>query len=510
MEKLKAVIYLRVSDESQIKNNSLETQLKSCRLYADANNLEVVKVYREEGVSAKHVQNRPEMLALLKFSIDKKNQINTVIIYKMDRWTRNVEEGLLAISLLAKHGVHIAPATEVAEQNSMGKAMRTILMALGELDNGLKSERTRDNMQTMFRKGLWPWKPPVGYTRPRGDKDFRKGKPAIFDEKINELIKLLFIKASEAKYSKKVLADYLNGLGFEKGYGKPADGKLVTHIVKNPFYYGMMYADKWKEYGQGIHEKLVAQETWDRANMNTFGTKRKYNTQDSTIYPLKGLLLCNNCDHPLTSSNPFGRSKNYLYYECHNKLCTNKERIDVEEANKQFLTTMAALKPSKRALKLFSELVFEEWDEAISVIRKEVALRDEKIKQLETEIITTNQGNAKGILSVDEAIGHIDKLRAEITVLKVERTEMKIDEYDTEAVKSFTENFLTNLDRFWLQLELPEKQMLQNHIFPAGLLCENKKIRIKSLARSFELIRALDDPNYDLVTPREFESRLAE
>ena len=61
MEKLKAVIYLRVSDESQIKNNSLETQLISCRLFADANNLEVVKVFREEGVSAKHVHTRPEM-----------------------------------------------------------------------------------------------------------------------------------------------------------------------------------------------------------------------------------------------------------------------------------------------------------------------------------------------------------------------------------------------------------------------------------------------------------------
>lgn len=506
MEKLKAVIYLRVSDESQIKNNSLETQLKSCKIYAEANNLDVVRVFREEGVSAKHVQNRPEMLALLKFSIDKKNKINSVIIYKMDRWTRNVEEGLLAISLLAKHGVNIAPATEVAEQNSMGKAMRTILMALGELDNGLKSERTRDNMQTMFRKGLWPWKPTIGYIRPKGDQDFRKGKPATFNDKLVEQIKLLFIKASEAKYSKKVLADYLNSLGFEKEYGKSANGKLITHILKNPFYYGMMYASKWKEYAQGLHEPLVKQDVWEAANMNTFGRKRKYNVQDSTIYPLKELLLCNSCHHALTSSNPLGRSKNYLYYECHNKTCKNKERIDVEGAHKQFLATMAKLKPSKVALKLFSTLVFDEWDEALSVIKKEVAIREEKINELDAEIIATSVSNRKGILTDDEARNHTEKLRAELLVVKVEKTEMKIDEYDTEAVKSFTENFLTNLDRFWMQLELPEKQMLQKHIFPDGILCEDYKIRINSLARSFKLIDALDDPNCNLVTQPHFLS----
>ncbi len=324
------------------------------------------------------------------------------------------------------------------------------------------------------------------------------------------MIKLLFQKASEAKYSKKVLADYLNGLGFEKEYGKPADGKLVTHILKNPFYYGTMYASKWKEYAKGEHTSLVEQGVWELANMNTFGNKRKNKQQDSAIYPLKELLLCNTCQHPLTSSNPFGRSKNYLYYECHSKSCSKKERVDIEEAHKQFLSIMAKLKPSKRALQLFSHMVFEEWDEAVSTIRKEVTIRDEKIRLLENEIIETSKSNSKGILSDEEALKHTEKLRAEIVVLRVERTEMKIDEYDTEAVKNFTENFLANLDRFWIQLDLPEKQILQNHIFPTGLACAGKRIRINSLAHSFELIDAMEDENFNLVTPLEFESKFPE
>ncbi|MGI5841266.1 MAG: recombinase family protein [Patescibacteria group bacterium] len=508
MEKLRAVIYIRVSDESQIKNNSLETQLKACHNYADLNSLEVVKVFREEGVSAKHIHTRPEMRSLLQFCTLKKNCISQVIVYKMDRWTRNVEEGLAAISLLSRSGVAVSPATEVADQGSMGKAMRTILMALGELDNGLKSEWVRDNMQTMFRKGLWPWKPQIGYLRPKGDRDQIKGKPAIRDERYSEMIRLLFSKASGGQYSKLWLAKYLNSLGFSKTYGRPADGKLITHIIKNPFYYGMMYAPRWREYQRGVHDPIVDQITWEKANMNTFKNKRTYNTQDSVLYPLKGLLACSNCMHTLTSSNPFGRAKNYLYYECHNKACTKKERIGADVAQEQFLSILSTLKPSKRVLKMFVYLVFEEWDETIAVTRKEATLREEKIKQLEAEIITTNQGNAKGMLTDDEALSHIEDIRREIAVLSVERAEMKIDEYSTETVKNFTETFLANLDRFWLQLDLPEKQMLQAHVFPAGLLCENKEIRINGLARSFELIEAMKDDNFQNVTPRGIEPRL--
>lgn len=183
MQKPKAVIYIRVSDESQVKNNSLETQLKACENYAALNGLEVVRVFREEGFSAKHVHNRPEMRALLSYCCLKKNNISQVIVYKMDRWTRNIEEGLSSISLLSRYDVLLTFATEVAEQTPMGRAIRTILMVVGELDNGVKSERVKDNMLAMYRHGKWPWKPPIGYMRPKGDREFIKGKPAIPDER---------------------------------------------------------------------------------------------------------------------------------------------------------------------------------------------------------------------------------------------------------------------------------------------------------------------------------------
>ena len=509
MEKPRAVIYIRVSDPSQIENNSLETQLKTCQGYAERSGLEVVKTYSEEGVSAKTTYNRPEMRSLLEYCTNKKNNISQVIVYKMDRFSRNTEDALVTISVLAKKGVGLISATEATQADPMGTAMRTILIALAQLDNELKGARVKDNMLTMFRNGIWPFKCPKGYFRPGKDRHEKRGQAPQIDSKTSPIIKSLFDKASNGFYSKVALADYLNSLGYKKFYGKEADGETVKEILGNTFYYGNMYGPKWKEYHWGNHVKLVEQEVWDLAYYNVLGKKRMLKHQDSSIFPLKGILKCANCNHEMTSSNPKGRSKNYLCYECHKETCTKQERIGVDQAHEQFKAILAFLKPSKRVIAIFKELVFDEWDKNVDELNREAKLKDGQIERLENELTGIALSNSKGILNDDEAKTRVDRLRNEITVLRVERSDMKFDQYDTEAVKGFTESFLTNLDKFWLALDLPQKQALQNQIFPNGVICQDKKIRTANLSRSFELIQALKNQNSDYVTPVGVEPTIA-
>ncbi len=500
IQKLRAVIYIRVSDQSQIDNNSLETQLKACNTFAESNSYEVVKVFREEGVSAKHTHNRPQMRELLEFCTLKKNRVSGVIVYKMDRWSRNVEEGLLAESLLAKYGVAILPATEITEQNPIGRAVRTILMTMGQLDNELKGARVKDNMQAMFRKGFWCWKPRMGYKRPFKTKEENKGKPMIFDGKLSEIIRALFIKAAEAPVSKKYLADYINKLGFKSAYGKEADGRTVSRILKDTFYYGYMYGKKWNEYAWGKHKSLTDQPTWERASLNVFGRKGKYKHQDSALYVLKGSLKCSSCDNPLTTSNPRGTSRNYLYYECHNSRCDKKMRIGLDVAHSEFVEILKSIRPSERVLRIFSHLVFTEWDKSIADKKREADLLDSQIKNLEGKLTAIAESNAKGILTDKEAQVGAESIRKDVTIFRIERADIRIEQYSEEAVRNFVENFLVHLDKLWMQIELSHKQALQSEIFPDGLVAENRKIRIVNLASTFKLIQTLGDENVDLVS----------
>lgn len=509
MQKPRAVIYIRVSDPSQIENNSLETQLKACRAYIDRNDWQEVEVFSEEGVSAKAVHNRPEMRRLLAYCTNKKNEISQVVVYKMDRFSRNTEDGLIAISLLAKHNAFLVSATEATEETPMGRAMRTILMTLAQLDNELKGVRVKDNMQTMFRNGLWCWKSPIGYTRLGTSREERKGTAPVKDNNLSPIIESLFKKAASGYHSKKSLAEFINSLGFAKYFGNEADGELVRQILSNTFYYGYMYARKWNEFQWGKHQKLVDKEVWEKAFYNTLGNKRMLKHQDSNVFPLKGTLRCATCNHPMTSSNPKGRTKHYQSYECHQKGCQKRERINIDPAHQQFLDILASLRPSKRVLKLFSELVFMEWDESIAELKQEALLKEKQIENLESELTGIALSNSKGILNDDEARERANKIRNEIAVLRVERSDINIDQFDTEAIKTFTEAFLTNLDRFWRELDLSQKQAFQNQIFPNGVVCQNKNIRTTNLSRSFELIQAMKDENFDLVTLRGFEPRFA-
>ncbi len=63
---MKAVIYTRVSTVEQAEmNKSLDNQEEACRTYAAKQNLDVLKVFKEEGESAK-TADRTQLKELVK------------------------------------------------------------------------------------------------------------------------------------------------------------------------------------------------------------------------------------------------------------------------------------------------------------------------------------------------------------------------------------------------------------------------------------------------------------
>jgi len=490
----RAVIYIRVSDPSQIENNSLGVQEKACRAYAKQKGYEVAEpIFRDEGISAKHVNTRPGMRQLLEYCCEKKNNISYVIVYKLDRWSRNTEEGLMASAILANYGIEMASTTEGIEKSPTGSLLTTILLALGQFDNEMKGERIRDNMLALYRKGVWCWKCPIGYVRPFKTNEENKGKAPMPHEKLRPILYTLFQEAGTSLYTKQQLADRMNVRGFEDIVRFPATIKTVIRITKNSFYFGKMYCKKWKEYSTGKHEAIVDEALWTKAHNAVFNKKIKYKTQSSSEYLLKGTIKCNECGRHMTSSNPRGRSNTYTNYECGNKAC-RRTRIDTGEAHAQFLEILKIVKPTKRTMKLFDYMVFNEWDKIINTAKKEAKMINERIEVLEADLISIRKSHDKGIYTEDMARREAEKVNNEIVVLGVERSDIKFEQYDKEKVRNFTEYFLLHLDRLWDKLIEPAmKQALQNKVFPMGVVCTRKKeVRTAGLSPSFELIATLN------------------
>lgn len=503
----KAIIYIRVSDPSQIENNSLATQEDSCRKAAKSQGYEVVKVFREEGVSAKHVQTRPVLRELLSYATKKSNNISAIFVYKFDRFSRNLEEGLATIGFLAKHQVIVISAIENTDETPMGTAMRNIMMTLGQLDNELKGERVKDNMQAVFRSGLWPFKCPVGYRRQYRTKEENKGLPVVPDTNLAPIVTRMFDNAATGIYNKAQLARMMNLEGFGEHYHTEADHKIVRNILSKSFYYGNMYAPRWKEHALGKHKPLTDEQTWQKAYHFLILRKKNYKYQDKEQYPLKGALKCEYCSYTMTTSPSKGGKGIVNYYECKNKKC-RKLRINATKAHEQFAEILKQIQPTERVIKLFQHMVFEEWDKVINGAKEEVSKIEERIETLTKELTSIRKAKDDGIYTTEHARAESDKVNQEIGVLRIERSEIRIEQYNTQIVKEFTDSFLKDLSFLWDNLDLPKRQAFLQKAFDGILICgKDKKIRTDSLSPSFALINALASQVGKFVTPLEFESR---
>lgn len=119
-----AVIYARYSDSKQTEQ-SIEGQLKVCYKYCEANGYTVLQEYIDRAQSGK-TDNRTQFRKMLADS--KKKQFETVVVYAIDRFGRNVLQSLLNEKSLQDNGVTICSATEDFQNTPAGRMQRNIHM----------------------------------------------------------------------------------------------------------------------------------------------------------------------------------------------------------------------------------------------------------------------------------------------------------------------------------------------------------------------------------------------
>jgi len=118
----KISIYISVSTEDQVKAGySLEVQREYLASFAKREGLEIFKVYQDNGISG-YSADRPALIALLKDAQDKK--FDLVLVYKIDRFSRNLKDLLNLVDELSSCGVGFKSATEPFDTTtSAGKLM---------------------------------------------------------------------------------------------------------------------------------------------------------------------------------------------------------------------------------------------------------------------------------------------------------------------------------------------------------------------------------------------------
>src|SRR3989339_1900062 len=155
MQTKNCAIYTRVSTDIQAEKefSSCEAQEQKIRSFiASQNNWQVFKIYNDAGYSGTTL-NRPAIQQLL---LDlKKEKIDIVLAYKLDRLTRSPKDFYQLIEFFEQSKIDFISITERFDTSTpAGRLLRNIMLTFSQFERELTSERTKDKMLERAKKGL--------------------------------------------------------------------------------------------------------------------------------------------------------------------------------------------------------------------------------------------------------------------------------------------------------------------------------------------------------------------
>ncbi|MFH1446392.1 MAG: recombinase family protein, partial [Chloroflexota bacterium] len=149
MKNRRTAIYARVSTSNG--QQSPDMQLSALRDYCEARRLEVYEEYVDEGISGSK-DSRPALNDLMDAA--RKRKFDCVCVYKFDRFARSTKHLLAALDEFKSLGIDFISYSENIDTSSpLGKAVFTIVGAIGELERSLIVERVKSGLQAAKKRG---------------------------------------------------------------------------------------------------------------------------------------------------------------------------------------------------------------------------------------------------------------------------------------------------------------------------------------------------------------------
>lgn len=482
------VIYCRVSSEEQVSNYSLSTQEAYCTKEAERQNLNILKVFKDEGYSAKTLK-RPQLLQLLKYCQDNKKKVSKLIVYKLDRLSRETSDYLAIRKRLAEFGIKIVSTQEPTGDTAVDKFFEVILASIGELDNNLKSERTKAGLRARFLDGWFSGKPPLGYLVKSID-----GKQTIVkDPQTFDSMKKAWELAATGTKSLHGLAVFMNKLGLRASWKDkkyPLRPQTAGRIFRNKFYCGYLTSKIYSEEVMGKHPAMIREETYWRVqavlNGHTVNTNLK-RIRDNVDFPLRGLVECDR-GHKLTAAWCKGRHKKYALYWCPNPEHKTSS-IPADKLEEKFVAFLRSITPTERTKELFLAILKRKYYQKLGKLKAFKLKADKELLDLKEMRSSLAFKHLKGQYD-DETFNQVkERINDNILAVQVIKDETLIDKYDIEAIVNFARSLLADLGKAYLLGDLSQRKVLIGSIFTGKVVFSEGEFLNRSISLLYQAIR---------------------
>ena len=306
-----AVIYARYSSDRQTEQ-SIEGQVRVCMEYAERNDIVIVGTYIDRAMTGTN-DNREQFQKMLKDS-DKKS-FGYVLVYKLDRFSRNKYEMAIHRKHLKDNGVKILSAMENIPDSPEGILLESLLEGMNKYYSEELSQKTKRGLRETRIKGNFIGGP-VNYGYSVKHATDSNGNPSGSKLVVNE---------NEAQILRQIFSDYANGRRLldiirelnDKGIknrGKPFKENAVYVMLQQEKYTGVyrIHGETYDNIYPPIIPAEIFQVVKKRIDANKYG---KHVT--GVDYLLKGKMFCGYCGRAYSSAT--GTSKDgtiYRYYKC--------------------------------------------------------------------------------------------------------------------------------------------------------------------------------------------------
>lgn len=431
---MRVVIYARVSSDQQAKKDlSISAQLRALRGFATERGWAIIAEYVDEAKSGR-TANRPAFLHML--AAVKHQEIDAVLVWKLDRLARNMEISTSLDAHLRKCGVRIVSLHENIDDTPQGKLTARLFESFAEFYSNNLSQDIQRGLREVARRGFFPFShAPIGYQKTQVQDGASVRNRLEPDPVYGPLIADIFDQYASGT-TVPTIAKSLNGDGVPTNRGRRWTKKHLYKILRNPVYCGDLtvgkhYVDALGKLNPGsnpvtvkdVHQPLVSRELYEQVQAileyrsESTGSRRRSSSQ----YLLSGLVRCGRCGSFMSGTS--AKSGKYHYYVCGRYYVDGTDACDGVRVRQSRLEDFVVMQLRDRILtpdnlKELTSMVNEE-------LRADIGLISDKLEATRAELANLDQRLEKhyealetGALSLAESGQRIRDLRARIDDLK--------------------------------------------------------------------------------------------
>ena len=311
---MKAAIYARFSSSKQ-REASIDDQLRVCREWCDREGYEVVAEYADAAISGR-TDARPEFQRM----VANAGESDIVLVYMMDRFSRDPFDAPIYKRELAKKGVRLVSAMESIPDSPEGIIYEKLLEGLAACESRKTSVRTKRGMEGNALKCR------TNGVRVFGYREAPDGTYEIDPEEAPFVVEA-FRRRLEHETVNSIAHDFALR-GVRTYVGNPCSHTMVHRMLANEKYCGVyQWGDVRREGGMPA---IIDRATFEAAKM-VRNAKNPLNETRGT-FALSGRAVCAGCGRNMQGMSGRGRKNvKYEYYTCPAKCGVPNMRRDALE-----------------------------------------------------------------------------------------------------------------------------------------------------------------------------------